>query len=411
MGADREPRLSASEYDASVVIAVQNPGDDTAAGNTPPPMLAMPVQSADERAAAAAAGAADEPVVLHVRCSGCGLVVQFPLVPDVRRHGIICSVCTTVRCARRALAHGRVQRARRPAPRRVRAEGLRAPRALPRLRARVAGAGSYPYVDGLIPPDSGANRLRAYREGAEGGGALWRLPGQAMPPAGSGGDVPRGEGAEGRAAEEGRGAGVYPLRAPADPADGAAHPDGQPPRAGPVEAQGAEGGAAERVAELAQQRPPAAGTSAGLHALARVTKWFSAIDIFIVVVRAAAAAARPGAPAGQCRRAPARPLPPRPALTPPLPMPWPRRPRARRPPTAGAGRVSARHGRSAAWPAVALPRPDRRRAAARRLPRRRALRAPAGRGAAAPRARRAHPARRSRAVRAAARRCTRRTRW
>lgn len=109
MGAESD--LSARSTDANneghaVVFAVQNPGP-AEGGQGPPPMLAIPVEAECRAegetgrpialASAAAPAPTDEPVILHVRCSGCSLVVQFPLIPDVRRHGIICSVCARAR--------------------------------------------------------------------------------------------------------------------------------------------------------------------------------------------------------------------------------------------------------------------------------------------------------------------------
>lgn len=96
MGGDGERRGTRSDaaVEPITVITVSNPGDEDGG---PSPMLAVPVEHAALfQASPAAASPSSEPEVLHVRCSGCNLVVQFPLIQEVRRHGIVCSVCSTV---------------------------------------------------------------------------------------------------------------------------------------------------------------------------------------------------------------------------------------------------------------------------------------------------------------------------
>mmetsp|Transcript_19625 Transcript_19625/g.52944 ORF Transcript_19625/g.52944 Transcript_19625/m.52944 type:complete len:299 (-) Transcript_19625:287-1183(-) len=186
MGADRPD----SAEPPAAVIAIQNPGDADDEGGHPPPMLAVPVRTEAEIHAAAGYASElqlEEPPILHVRCAGCGLVVQFPLIPDVRRHGIICSVCTTV---------------------------------------------SYPYVDGHL----------------EAAGASDNQDGGDRPPQPRAFLPPNGTGADGGGAIVGIATG--------------------PGSGGP--------------------RPTDAltGQAMALSALARVTKWFAVIDVFIVIVEA-----------------------------------------------------------------------------------------------------------------------------
>ncbi|KAG8457277.1 hypothetical protein KFE25_011951 [Diacronema lutheri] len=236
MGAEARTSRTSSEgmpEGHAAVIAIQNPGDDTDGGHAPPPMLAVPVPLPVDRAAATlstcppAAAPSDEPMILHVRCSGCSLVVQFPLIPDVRRHGIICSVCTTV---------------------------------------------SFPYVDAHLESamrqtalpmrtDSGA----AAGEGRRGGGDHPRPAGAADAAAGADGGGGGGGGGGGAAADA-RGGRASRLHAMF---------------AGATSTRAGSGSTA--AGGLAEQLP---GPMAALCALSRVAKWFAAVHVLLLLVEA-----------------------------------------------------------------------------------------------------------------------------